>query len=282
MLALITGASGGLGKVLSNQFWEAGFDLLVLGRNQEKLEELRDSLDHRSGQSCNVEVCDLSHGSSVEHFINHKLKKLKNINVLINNAAIHGSIGLFHENLISDVRRVFEVNFISPVALCQTVVPMMIKKRQGTIINISGGGATSPRPMFSSYGAAKTALVRFSETIASEIGGSGVTINCISPGIMATGLLKEVVDIGPLYSSDKEFELARKAIYEDAGEMNRVAKLALLLSSESGLRVNGKLISAIWDNWANWGSGLDELNSSDAYTLRRIAGRDRDLNWADK
>ncbi|MFM7615231.1 MAG: hypothetical protein ACKO4R_13645, partial [Synechococcales cyanobacterium] len=78
------------------------------------------------------------------------------------------------------------------------------------------------------------------------------------------------------------FELASKVFVEGGASMERVADLALFLASEDSKGITGKLISAVWDRWEDWPFHLDELNKTDIYTLRRIVGRDRGMNWGDK
>jgi predicted dehydrogenase len=145
----------------------------------------------------------------------------------------------------------------------------------GSIINISGGGATSPRENFSSYATSKAAIVRFSETLAMETRGDGIRVNCIAPGAMKTSMLEEVIKKGNKVAGEKEYEIARKIIVEGGASMERVAELALFLASDESNGITGKLISAVWDNWKQWPEHLKELNESDVYTIRRIAGRDR-------
>jgi len=156
-------------------------------------------------------------------------------------------------------------------------------KRPGgaSIINLSGGGATGPRANFSAYATAKVGLVRFSETIAEELKGDGIRVNCIAPGAMKTGMLQEVVNKS-VAAGQREAALAGEVFTKGGAYMDDVSDLALFLASNASKGISGKLISAVWDNWQEWPMHLDELSQSDAYTLRRIAGRDRGFFWGDK
>jgi 3-oxoacyl-[acyl-carrier protein] reductase len=204
------------------------------------------------------------------------------LDVLINNAAIHGPIGPFLENDFFLWQQAIQVNFLAPVALCHALIPFMKEAGGGSIINLSGGGSTGPRSNFSAYGSAKTALVRFSETLAEETKPFGIRVNCIAPGPMKTEMLSEVLERGANAAGEREFAIARKVFAEGGASLDRAADLALFLASDKGVGITGKLISAVWDNWEHWPDHLDELSSSDAYTLRRIAGRDRGFTWGDK
>jgi 3-oxoacyl-[acyl-carrier protein] reductase len=158
-------------------------------------------------------------------------------------------------------------------------LPLMKKRETGSIINISGGGATGPRPNFTAYGTSKAGLVRFSETLAEELKPNKVRVNCIAPGPMQTDLLAEVLES---QAGEKEINAAQK-VFKGAGAcMDSVADLALFLASDRSKNITGKLISAQWDDWEAWPKHIDQLNDSDVYTLRRITGRDRGHSWGDK
>jgi 3-oxoacyl-[acyl-carrier protein] reductase len=203
------------------------------------------------------------------------------LDVLVNNAATQGPIGPLLENDFLAWQRTVQVNLLAPVAFCQALIPLMKKMRGASIINLSGGGATGPRANFSAYATAKAGLVRFSETSAEELIPDGIRVNCIAPGAMKTDMLGEVLAKGDAAGA-RERKLANKVFEEGGASMNRVADLALFIASDLSKGITGKLVSAMWDNWEHWPEHLQELSGSDAYTLRRIAGRDRGFTWGDK
>jgi NAD(P)-dependent dehydrogenase (short-subunit alcohol dehydrogenase family) len=165
--------------------------------------------------------------------------------------------------------------------LCKELIQLLNKTSNPSIINLSGGGAAGPRPSFSSYASSKAALVRFSETIADELRSQNIRVNCIAPGAMKTKMLEEVLAFSG-NAGERELELAKKVFSEGGASMDRVADLMLFLASDAGKGITGKLISVAWDNWEEWPNHISELNSTDAFTLRRIVGRDRNIDWADK
>ena len=107
-------------------------------------------------------------------------------------------------------------------------------------------------------------------------------MNCISPGAMQTAMLAEVLEKGKAAVGQREFSIASKVFQNGGASMESVANLALFLASDESNGITAKLISAVWDDWEHWPEHLDELNSTDIYTLRRIAGRDRGFMWGDK
>jgi len=280
--ALITGASRGLGEVLARRFWAEGWSLALMARSDLSLHNITKDFKKTPSQDFVHIICDLGNASDVERTISKIPSFIPHLEVLINNAATHGPIGPLQENAIADWLHVFQVNFLSPVRLCQAAILSMSTNGGGSIINLSGGGATGPRPNFGAYASAKTALVRFTETLAVETAQLGIRVNCISPGAMKTALLEEVLIKGKDLSGTKEFELASRVFLDGGAPMDRVADLALFLSDPKKVLFSGKLISAVWDDWEQWPNHLEELNSSDVYTLRRIVGRDRNYPWGDK
>jgi len=280
MIAIVTGAYGGLGKQVSFALWNKGFSLILIGRSKSKLITIKNSLENRANQSCTTIICDLSDGLAVSEIIRKDISKLKKIDTLINIAAIHGPIGMFDKNNMNEWNDVFQVNFFSPVALTKAVIPLM-KKNGGSIINISGGGAAGPRPKFSAYASSKAALVRFSETVALELKKNSIRINCVAPGMMPTKLLSEIIAHED-NSENKELSVMNEVLTDKNFSYSNVIELILFLTSSNSKYISGKLISAVWDNWQDWNKNIVELNKNDLYTLRRITAKDKGFKWGDK
>lgn len=280
--ALITGASKGLGACLAQRFWNDGYSLALCGRNLNELDQVVDGLGQRQGQCAKSFIEDFADSSAPQRLFEQVNRHFPSITVLINNAAIQGPIGPVWENDWLEWNKALQVDLFAPIALCRLFVPLMGANGGGCIINLSGGGATGPRANFSAYATAKAGLVRFSETLAEEVRGLDIRVNCIAPGAMQTAMLAEVLASGIEAAGEREFALAGKVVAEGGASMDRVADLALFLAGDASQSITGKLISAVWDNWENWSMHLDALTKSDVYTLRRIAGRDRAMDWGDK
>ena len=291
--ALITGASQGLGKFLAECFWRAGYDLLLVSRNitslQNLAEELRSTVSHSDSEDVGlrriaVYACDFASPSSLDEFIKTLYLEHKSLDVLINNAAIQGPVGSSADiwaNNPSKWNEAIQIDLLSPIELSSRLIPLLAKSGKGSIINLSGGGATGPRANFAAYATAKAGLVRFSETLAEEVNSLGIRVNCIAPGAMKTAMMEEVISIGPTLAGIKEYEAAKKIFTTSGASMKKVAALALFLAGTQSLGVTGRLISAMWDNWGILSNEVQALKNSDLFTLRRISGRDRGLEWAD-
>ena len=187
----------------------------------------------------------------------------------------------FYENDMKLWDKAFRINFLAPVHFSNYFVKHFIKNKSGSIINISGGGGTNCRENFSSYAAAKTSLIRFTEILAKELVNLNIQVNAIAPGQMNTKLLKELVKQDPKYINKKELQKIKNLINKKDNNMSKVLDLIIFLLSPRGKSISGKIISSLWDNWTIWPDYVDFINKSDVYTLRRITGRERKFNQGD-
>lgn len=275
---LITGASRGLGEAIAREFWRAGADLLLTSRSLPPLEKLRGELLAERDGSIFVLAADLSHAESAGAVMREAAGRFACLDVLVNNAAIAGPIGKFWNNEADAWRETIQVNLLSPAELMRQAVPWMARDGGGVIVNLSGGGATSPRPNFSAYATAKAGLVRLSETLAVEAERLGVRVHCIAPGAMNTEMLEAV-----LRSSEEaagaEFHKALQQKDRGGADPAVAAQLCVLLADERLRPVTGRLFSAVWDPWQKLPEFGGELFGTDIYTLRRIVPADRGKDW---
>ena len=278
-LVLITGATRGLGRLIADKFWREGDDLVLIARHESDLETVADELitTRHLEQQVNYFAADISDLAQIPNIITTIQKTAGNPDILINNAAIQGPIGPLQTNDGTEWQDCINVCLLAPVQICRECLPSMIENNYGRIVNISGGGATAPRPNFSSYATAKCAIVRFSETLAQEVGQYGITVNCVAPGAMSSNLTKKIIQAGKLYAGSDEFESARHLMQENPYTEKRAGDLVHFLTTDACAEINGKLISAVWDPWEKLPECAQVLQSTDVYTLRRILPKERDL-----
>jgi 3-oxoacyl-[acyl-carrier protein] reductase len=269
---LITGASRGLGLHLAEAFWRHDANLFLVARSAGELAQICSRLGERARHL----AADLADPDAPERIFAALSGR---IDVLVNNAAIIGPIGPLHENDWARWQAAIQVNLLAPAALCRMAIPRMRSQGGGAIVNISGGGATSPRPFFSAYAAAKAALVRLTETIAAEAGAYGIRANAIAPGAMNTEMHDAVLRAGPSQAGATEFRKALEQEQSGGTSPATPAELAVFLASDAAAGINGRLISAVWDPWKDLAQHAPELAASDVYTLRRIVPEDRGLKW---
>jgi 3-oxoacyl-[acyl-carrier protein] reductase len=280
--ALITGASGGLGRALAKAFWRDGYNLVLTGRAAEAIDSLVKELPSKPCQQVVAVSADLTHPEAPELIFNACRAHSAVIGVLINNGATQGPVAEFEHTDPQAWLEAVMVNLAAPAALSRLAVAHMKKLGWGRIINISGGGASGPRPRFSAYATSKAGLVRFSETLAAELADSGITVNSVAPGAMKTRMLKEILGLGSDAAGEAEVMMAEKVLGREQDSMSQAVDLCRFLASAASDGLSGRLISAVWDDYADWMNHLDELKGSDLYTLRRVTGRDRNTGWGDK
>jgi NAD(P)-dependent dehydrogenase (short-subunit alcohol dehydrogenase family) len=161
--------------------------------------------------------------------------------------------------------------------MCRAVLPHFKARRYGKIIQLSGGGATNPLPRISAYAASKAAAVRFAETLAEEVREDHIDVNSIAPGALNTRLLDEVLAAGPEKVGQDFYARSVKQKQTGGAPLQKGAELALFLGSSASDGISGKLISALWDPWADFPRHLEVLRKTDVYTLRRIVPEDRGI-----
>ena len=183
---LITGASGGIGRELSKSFLEKGADLIITGTSSKKLNLLNQDLNSK----CKIFECNLSSVDDTNNLLEH-ISGLGGVDILINNA------GKTEDNLfmrMSDKQweEVMLINLTSVMRLTRGLIRGMIKKRWGRVINISSIVALTGNPGQSNYVAAKSGLIGFSKSLASEVASRGITVNCIAPGFIETNMTEKL------------------------------------------------------------------------------------------
>lgn len=268
-LAIVTGASRGLGRHIALALAASDCDLILVGRDRSRLLGVAREISERAPDTrYDCLDCDLAEPDTPVRIARHA-ESMGGADILVNNAAVLGPIGNSWETPREEFDDVLRLNFLVPAALCRAIIPQMIAKKAGWIINVSGGGATSPRPMFSAYAAAKTALVRFSETLAVEGVPVGLRVNCVAPGAFNSGMTDATLAAA---GTIPEKELQTAQMLKQAGKDDvtaRAAELVAYLVAGGGQDVTGKLISAVWDDWRKLHLRSDL--SGDIFTLRRIA-----------
>jgi NAD(P)-dependent dehydrogenase (short-subunit alcohol dehydrogenase family) len=172
------------------------------------------------------------------------------------------------ENDPSEWARTISVNLNGTYFSLRALYPLLqARGGRGKAVCFSGGGATSPRPYFSAYAAAKTGVVRLVETVAKECAGQ-LDINAVAPGAIHTAMTDEVLRLGPEIVGEADFLAAQKTKVQGAEAMQKVLRLVDYLLSPQSDGLSGKLLSAPWDKWESLEP--NRAMESDIFTLRRV------------
>lgn len=261
-VAVITGASGGIGSAIANRFLNEGARVIAA--------------DVRTGGIRNPNLAfvktDVKDPRSVKRMISFAVSKFGTVDILINAAAVQKPIGPLAGISDKDWKNCIETNLIGTMLCCKRVLPIMIRRKRGRIINFSGGGATFPRPNYSAYAASKAGIVRFTETLAEEVRKRGISVNAVSPGSVRTAMIEEIAKAGRK-KGGADFREALRIMKTGGDSPELTAGLCAYLASASPASLTGKLLSAVWDNAARPGFAAKAAGDRNIFTLRRIDGK---------
>jgi short-subunit dehydrogenase len=184
--ALITGASAGIGREFARQLASRARTLVLVARREQQLNELRAELQNRNVQlNVHLRVVDLSDKSQVEDMISWLEQDKIDINFLISNAGL-GDVGPFATSDPNRNEQMLEVNVVAVTTLTRALVPQMISRKRGAILNVSSSAGFLPIPEFNVYAATKAYVNSFTESLRAELRGTGVTATALCPGPVRT------------------------------------------------------------------------------------------------
>jgi len=187
-VAIVTGASRGLGVVIARVLAERGFDLVIGARGEEALDRVRDELPAKRSRAIAI-AGDVTDADTRRKWI-HAARELGGLDVLVNNASELGATGPLMHFDVQRFARVFPVNVGAPLALAQLAVPLL-SHRRGLIVNVTSDAATGAYPGWGAYGATKAALELLTRTLATELQEIGVSAVLVDPGDMRTRMHQE-------------------------------------------------------------------------------------------
>jgi uncharacterized protein len=183
---LITGASAGIGREFARQLAGRAQTLILVARRQPRLEELRDELRSRHARlTIHVRATDLSNDEQLRALGDWIEGEQIAVDLLINNAGF-GDLGLFATSDPEKVERMLKVNMVALTLLTHRLLPGMLSREQGTIINVSSSAGFLPMAGFAVYAASKAYVTSFSEALRAELSGRGVTVTTLCPGPVHT------------------------------------------------------------------------------------------------
>jgi 3-oxoacyl-[acyl-carrier protein] reductase len=229
-VALVTGATGGIGGAIAKALHDAGATVLITGRNEAKLKELEQAL----GDRVHMFVADLSSAESIDSLIKACVEKAERIDILVNNA------GLTRDNLSmrmkeEEWKEVIDVNLTSPFLLAKAIQRSMMKNRWGRIVNITSVVGVTGNPGQANYCASKAGMIGWSKAMAAEVASRGITVNCVAPGFIATAMTEALTD-------DQKDKIKTTIPAGMMGTSEDIAASVLYLASSEASYVTGQTI----------------------------------------
>ena len=219
--ALITGASAGIGREFARQLARRSRSLVLVARRRDRLEELRDDLTkHNPSLNVHIRAIDLSDERAVIDLFDWLESEKLSIDLLINNAGL-GDVGPFATAETQRVKEMLAVNVTALTLLTRLLLPGMIARKRGAILNVSSTAGFLPIAGFAVYAATKAYVTSFSEAIRAELHGTGVTVTSLCPGPMHTEFTQVAARPGAKRDRTPEF------VHVSAEDVARAALAAI-------------------------------------------------------
>jgi 3-oxoacyl-[acyl-carrier protein] reductase len=235
--AIVTGANRGIGRAIVEAFAQGGAGIWAHARTDtpEFRADMRQIAEHH-----HVEIrpifFDVSDSSAAKATVKEIGGSGFTVDVLVNNAGVaHG--GLFQMTSMDTIRQVFEVNFFSVLQLTQSVVRLMQKKRSGSIINMASVAGLDLQSGNIAYGVSKAALIAATKTLAAELGGSGIRVNAIAPGLTDT-------DMAGLMEQEARQNMIARTALKRLALPKEIGSVAVFLASDMASFVTGHVLCA--------------------------------------
>ena len=233
-IAIITGASQGIGKAIAELFSKSGAHVVCIARNEEKIKNLAKTIS-KNGYSASYHSCDISNGDLIQNTIKSVINDYGKIDILINNA------GITRDSLILRMKNhqwdeVLNTNLKGAFYATKSALRPMMKNKYGRIINITSIVGLQGNSGQSNYSASKAGLIGFSQSVAKEVASRGITINCIAPGWIETEMTSEL-------SQDIKSEIIKNIPIGKTGTTEDIAYTALFLASKESKYITGQTIT---------------------------------------
>jgi uncharacterized protein len=230
--ALITGASGGIGYELAKLFAKDQHDLVLVARSRGKLEQIADELQRQFGMSVKNVALDLAAAQAPQVLFDQLQRERIGVDILVNNAG-YGKLGEFAKIPVEESLGQIQLNVTALTSLTRLFLGPMLERRWGKIMNVASTAGFQPGPLMAVYYATKAYVISFSEALANELAGSGVSVTCLCPGATETGFASRA-------GNDKS------RLFQQFGPMD--AK-TVARKGYRGLIAGKTLVIPGWKNW---------------------------------
>jgi NAD(P)-dependent dehydrogenase (short-subunit alcohol dehydrogenase family) len=237
-VAIITGGGRGLGRSVALAFGREGAKVALAARTKEQIEHVAEEL--RSIRKSVIAIpTDVSDEDQVNHLVNKTLEAYGTIDILVNNAGARGPIGPIHKISLEEWEQTLRINLTATFLCSKAVLPVMLEKREGKIINIAT--TMTPRPNLTPYMVAKAGVSHFTKQLSREVKEFNIQVNAIHPGVMDTRMQKELREAGTEVVGTDMFErMKAEGILHSPDEP---AQLVLFLATKAADGITGEFLS---------------------------------------
>jgi NAD(P)-dependent dehydrogenase (short-subunit alcohol dehydrogenase family) len=264
-VALVSGGGRGLGQAFAQALAAVGATVSVTARSRNQLKETVKIIESQNGRAISV-VGDISNPDDVENMVSFTEAQLGPVDILVNNAGVGGEVKPDWETDPQDWWRTVEINLKGPYLCTRRILPGMVARGKGRIINLSSGAVRRRFPYLGAYSVSKIALTQYSTLLASQLEGTGVKIFSYNPGLVRTHM-SEVHAYSPeVHNSIRDVFQAR---FEQGADtpMEAAIRMFMFLASGQADALSGRLIS-VNDDASELLSKTEEILAQDLYTLR--------------
>jgi 3-oxoacyl-[acyl-carrier protein] reductase len=263
---LVTGASRGIGRVVSFTLAAHGAHLALAARDRGALERVAGEL---TGGPHDVVALDVTDEAAWMR-ARQRIAPDGVLHGVVAAAGVLAPVGPPGSWDVGRFRATLDVN-VTGTLLAILVALDALQAVAGSVVTFSGGGATSPLPGYDAYAASKAAVVRLTENLAVELADSGVRVNSVAPGLVATAMHDVTLTAGPDAVGTDYYERTRRAMHDGESDPPELAaELVRFLLSDASVGITGKLLSARWDPWRDGGFQQRLRTDKALATLRRI------------
>jgi 2-hydroxycyclohexanecarboxyl-CoA dehydrogenase len=246
-VALITGSGQGIGRTMALAFAAAGARVAVNDVNAQAVNDTVDAIRNAGGRAC-AAPCDITDLAAVRGMVGKVEAEFGRIDVLVNNAALLISHEMFVETNPDDCDKEIKVVLYGTMNCTRAVLPGMIARKSGKIVNIVTDAARVGQERQCNYSAAKGGVISFTKSIAKEVGRDNINVNAVSPGAtnspMRQEMLRQLTEkIGTQKAAEREEKVKRAYALRRIGEPDDISNTVMFLSSESARHITGQILS---------------------------------------
>lgn len=264
-VALVTGGGRGLGRAFAHALAAEGAVVSVTARTRSQVEETVKSIEDLGGRAVSI-VGDVSNSDDIERMVSITEEQLGPVDLLVNNAGVGGEVKPDWETDPENWWRTLEINLKGPYLCTRRVLPGMVERGKGKVINISSGAVQGHFPFLGPYTISKTALTQYSFILANQLKGTGVSVFAYEPGFVRTYLTEVYGQTPEIHSSVREvFKTGLEQGLDTP--MKSAVRMFIFLASGQADALSGRFIS-VSDEESELLSKTEEILHKDLYTLR--------------